>query len=1524
MSPSFQRAFCSFFLLVFTVLFFNGSTAVAQWRKLTAYSTGFYNEVFFFDNQHGWITSFNGTVLRTANGGTTWQSSSLPNAKSSPNRDICFVSSSTGFISGDDGIWKTTDGGASWTNVSPNSPTISGSTSCWFLDANNGVLGFGGCADSTVTFCSTTDGGTTWSSVSYNHTIADVAVGGIGYTNGAYHAAGGSGKHWKSTDGGASWSYLPTGSGGWQEDLVTAAGNIFVASADGTSCAAIGGGKILRSTNGGSSWAAANFPSVVMWGITMFSGNDGWACGDNGNAFKTTNGGTTWTNTSCGMASADRIDDIHFTDATHGWAVGDGIYQYVPHYYLPIRDTIDFGDVLVGTKRGDSLVPVKSIGAAGTIQSWQTAGADSAHFNLPSAITPIPVPSCGSAGVLASFQPRSEGVKIARVELTLLDAATPIAVVVKGRGVRPRIAAPATFKAADTMICDYRRFDTIPVRNLGSYPLQVDSVWFSDMRSGRFSVVRPLPPFSVPVGSVVGLVIQTDMGGTTGAFAATLQLRNNDPDAGASPHQVVMSGYRRKILSELDPDTAVTIPSAPLRTTSAVCIRLANTGDGAQIVESVKPLNGSPVITLKNTIVNLRIPQGEYTMLCFEARATDTLPHERKFWIRMQPCGRDTFVVVKFKATNPYAAAPSQRALQLSTCGALATDSIVVKNNGNSELLLRSARFGSPASSFVVAWPTAWPVTVMPHDSVILAYQITPTNAQQRDTLSLQSNDSSLAGGLLKVPCLVTFSRPQASAAVVKSGQSPVCRSADTTWQRVAIANSGNVAVTILEVAQQPGNQLPFAVKIPRQTIPPGVRDTLLVGLVAAQPGSFSERFVVRFAECGLADSITLRLDVAESSVAWVQQNTTLGTTPLGEQTSGVIEIVNNGTRDVAIDSLYLTNSKFLIQGISFPLLLRPGEQRAINILFVGDSTAGRFTADVVAVTASPCQQKITGSIAVEVTSQEVTLSTNRISFGTLLPCAIPTAVDSITVRNYGTAVVKITQAQLANSASQFQFLNSPFPRDLAPGDAATLLVGVKPGPQENLSDRLVLLTEPALQTELSAELTAQRESVGSATLDPTGAPVAELSFVGVTPCRTSITKQFRLRNQGSVADTFALTTTSTDFTITPTGAFALGAGQEQWVTVAADLSQASSTETLVIRSANCLGEGRIELRTSLRTVAIDRPDTLRQQAVVGKVSDGVLELLNPSSDSVLVDEAVIQHGGDAFSLQFTLPQAIAPGGRLAIPIQFAPDSVGFFSGAIRLTLAAPCPDTLTVYLWGDGGSDRMDTVAISMGTTVGRWGETVTTPLIVANRSNRQLHVDVGVQANRRLLRPTSVTTKTNRADFIWIDSANGSVQLRGLSIPPVSAAANSVARTITDTVATITWQVLRGDTVATPISIWGVSADARAVVATTDGAFLLENYCDAHGRLLRAAGLLELKQNIPNPFSQTAVIEFEIPFNGQATLTVTDLLGNTVLQPINGPQVAGRQQVVIDANSLPNGVYRYTLQAGLQTLSRWMIVAR
>ncbi len=59
-------------------------------------------------------------------------------------------------------------------------------------------------------------------------------------------------------------------------------------------------------------------------------------------------------------------------------------------------------------------------------------------------------------------------------------------------------------------------------------------------------------------------------------------------------------------------------------------------------------------------------------------------------------------------------------------------------------------------------------------------------------------------------------------------------------------------------------------------------------------------------------------------------------------------------------------------------------------------------------------------------------------------------------------------------------------------------------------------------------------------------------------------------------------------------------------------------------------------------------------------------------------------------------------------------------------------------------------------------------------------------------------------------------------------------------------------------------------------------------------------------------------------ATVRVYDVLGNSVGSLVNTIQQAGPHAVTIDASSLSNGVYYYTLRAGEFSASKTMIVLK
>jgi hypothetical protein len=70
------------------------------------------------------------------------------------------------------------------------------------------------------------------------------------------------------------------------------------------------------------------------------------------------------------------------------------------------------------------------------------------------------------------------------------------------------------------------------------------------------------------------------------------------------------------------------------------------------------------------------------------------------------------------------------------------------------------------------------------------------------------------------------------------------------------------------------------------------------------------------------------------------------------------------------------------------------------------------------------------------------------------------------------------------------------------------------------------------------------------------------------------------------------------------------------------------------------------------------------------------------------------------------------------------------------------------------------------------------------------------------------------------------------------------------------------------------------------------------------------QLEQSRPNPTNGHVQIGFHVPVTGKVILTVFDLDGNVVLQPVREEVSAGRHVVNLDLSSLPRGMYYYELR--------------
>jgi photosystem II stability/assembly factor-like uncharacterized protein len=224
-------------------------------------------------------TTFDQAMYST-DGGETW---TIATADSTPHdfNDLSMVDPMTGYACLEDHyVYKTTDGGLTWTDLGQISSTTSDLEEIFFVDANTGYT-FGASGNGHKT----TDGGATWTTLTtgvsvtlYSSYFLDANTG---------YVVGSSGTLLQTTDGGASFTPLDPGSS------TTLRGIWFVSPSVGYICGS--SSNVRKTTDGGANWTVIDPPiSTTLYDIEFRFEDNGIIVGSSGRTFVTDDGGATW------------------------------------------------------------------------------------------------------------------------------------------------------------------------------------------------------------------------------------------------------------------------------------------------------------------------------------------------------------------------------------------------------------------------------------------------------------------------------------------------------------------------------------------------------------------------------------------------------------------------------------------------------------------------------------------------------------------------------------------------------------------------------------------------------------------------------------------------------------------------------------------------------------------------------------------------------------------------------------------------------------------------------------------------------------------------------------------------------------------------------------------------------------------------------------------------------------------------------------------------------------------------------
>ena len=380
-------------VFILAIMHFSWQIAYSQsgWDRQFPATTGTLSSVCFVNENTGYIAGI--PNLKTTNGGLNW--SIIDTAVIIGGRSVFFVNANTGFIGSGNRIYKTLDGGLTWTYFTVSNNLIN---TIFFINELTGWAAMGFQFSGKI--FKTTNSGTNW----YN-TLTSTGIGSVHFAN-IYtgFALGTYGEVYKSMDGGNSW--VNYNAGAWGSSCIQATDTNVV-------YVSYRYGRIRKSTDGGLNWFIQQTGlSTDFWSLYFINSNTGWAVGGYGNPEQviagTTNGGTDWTIQMSG--NSPRLYDVYFINSMTGWAVGDSglilkttnggvlgfsqindeipndfnLYQNYPNPLNPV--TLITFDIPSLVRRGAGVVVLKVYDILGCevttlVDEWLSTGTYEVEFN---------------------------------------------------------------------------------------------------------------------------------------------------------------------------------------------------------------------------------------------------------------------------------------------------------------------------------------------------------------------------------------------------------------------------------------------------------------------------------------------------------------------------------------------------------------------------------------------------------------------------------------------------------------------------------------------------------------------------------------------------------------------------------------------------------------------------------------------------------------------------------------------------------------------------------------------------------------------------------------------------------------------------------------------------------------------------------------------------------------------------------------------------------------------------------------
>lgn len=287
----------------------------ANWSVNYSRTNNYIGGAYFLDDANGWAVGSRGMIMHTTDAGAHWEIKYVSNGADVWLHAVRFASQTVGWAVGGDYynkrgvIYRTTDGGGSWTNVTPtgtqgemNDVFCTSASEAWVVGTKGVIL-------------HTTNTGQDWTGYQMPVNDSTPTLYSVQFTSETEGwVSGSNGALLHTVNRGVSWDIGTALAGSYLYDLQ------FVSPDEAW---AVGeDGIVVHTINGADTWTQVN-PGPLSVGcraVFFRTATDGWIVGQGGTILHTTDGGTTWSPYK--PTTDEQLNGIAVIDSNTAVAVG--------------------------------------------------------------------------------------------------------------------------------------------------------------------------------------------------------------------------------------------------------------------------------------------------------------------------------------------------------------------------------------------------------------------------------------------------------------------------------------------------------------------------------------------------------------------------------------------------------------------------------------------------------------------------------------------------------------------------------------------------------------------------------------------------------------------------------------------------------------------------------------------------------------------------------------------------------------------------------------------------------------------------------------------------------------------------------------------------------------------------------------------------------------------------------------------------------------------------------------------------